>query len=214
MVISSVTEGDSLSKRPLELDSAGGSNVGAAAPSQGSKTGGSKVDPELLVYLYLVEAAMTCADSAMVKSKQLNANAVAQQKINREASAMKWVSVPNEQVKTNHHTMYEGHKWTKGSWWDCWIPIPHDIKKTLVTHEILNEASIQAANSQNQVMFATRTLLEDKVTVLQQTASVGETSVSTQAQESMQAMQEGSNLLQIAQSLTFKAMLTQPPQGS
>lgn len=203
-----INDADQINPFPLSAATANGqvgapAGAGPVAPAGHTKSKQGSPDVLMLAYLYLVIAANCSADTALTKAKELKANGLEQQNLNNDISALKWVTVSEQKVQHNHHGT-----WVLPHWWSHWT------YKTWWTTQFLNKTQIAEQQSQNQQVFAERGAIQDQLTVLQQNASIGQTNVSTQTQESVQSMQESSSLLDMVQNLTFKALLHQPPAGS
>lgn len=192
--------------------------VAPAAPD-GALPGG--VDPIVLAFFYLLEAANTSAQTASIHAKEMSQNAQAQQQLNREAASLKWFSLPKPEY--NNHTAWTNHKtrvhktihgwtanWGRTFTWrgtiTTWVTVKHTWKT------IQNSGDIQNAQSNNQQIAADRQILSQRIAGLQNTAHIKETNINTTIDTSMQDIQEGQNLLQILEALTFKALMRQPPQ--
>ncbi len=196
------------------IDPSLGSQASKGAEAAQGKTaehkGAPQVDVMALAYYYLVQAATTTSESALVQAKQTKANGLAQQALNKEAAALQWYYVPN--LKSTKHKTYIPH-----THWS-WNPFKHGgfhyttyQKVTWTTHK--NQVTVTNDQSKNEQVAAERQTLTQKMGVLQQLASVSETHINTISDESTQTMQESSQLLQIIQSLTFQALLRRQPQG-
>jgi hypothetical protein len=179
----------------------------AASPKGGKGNGAPIENVMALAYYYLVQAASTTSESALVLAKQSQANYLAQEQLNNQSASLKWYSVPKlkehtKNVKITHYT------------WDFWKHKGY-FKYTVYKkeHIPLNQSKITNAQDKNQNVQAERQILTEKMGVLQQTASVNETQINTVSDESTQSMQESSQMTQIIQSLTFAALLRQQPQS-
>ncbi|MEZ5314868.1 MAG: DUF720 domain-containing protein [Chlamydiales bacterium] len=163
-----------------------------------------------LAYYYLVEAAMTSSESALIQAKQTKANGIAQKELNKEAAALPWYYVPD--LKEDQHVEYvpvDRNFWD--SWWKVWdthIHVRSWNKVTWVTHQ--NQLTVSNGQAKNQQVMAERQFLTQKMGVLQQSAYINETHINSINNESMQILQESSQINRILQSLTFKALLRQP----
>jgi len=193
------------------LASAGkASSVTAVSQPPANPSGGGTIDPLVVAFYLLMEVANTTCQSAIIHSKQLASNAKAQQMLNNEAAQLQWYSVPKLDSTKHREVISDTTHFT----WAFW---KHDAflyttckTKTFVTHK--NQTQVDNAMAKNQRVAAQRQIISDRLTLLQQTAQVGETNVNTSVNESMQSMQEGTDLLHILLSLTFKALLRQQPQ--
>jgi hypothetical protein len=169
----------------------------------------NSVDAIVLAFYYLMEASNATAQSAIVHSKQLNQNAVAQQNLNNKAAQLQWCYVPELQVdkhslrKTNTHWTIEF--WKHGGF-------EYVTYQTLKWTTNANGGLVNNAEAQNQQVIAERETIANRLNALQQNAQIGETNVNTFTDASMQTMQETQNVMQILQSLTFQALMRQPPQ--
>ncbi len=175
------------------------------------------IDAMALAFLLLLEAASSSAKSAIIRSKQLSGNAKAQQRLDNEAAQLQWNYMPKPQIH-NHtrriatpsgkYTRWNGKFWT-AKFWEHGM---HYHYKKIRRPTIANQGQIDQAETKNQQVAEQRETISDKLKVLQQLAQVGETGVNSQVQDSLQSMQEGSNLMQILESLTFKALIRRPVQ--
>jgi hypothetical protein len=150
-----------------------------------------KVDPMVIVVYYLIDAATTTDRTAVIHSKQLNQNASQQQLLNEEESGLKFAPVPT--LIANKHTITVNGK-----------------KQTYYTYP--NQDAIDNANAVNQEILAQRQRASDQLTLLQQTAQIGESGVNNTTNEASQTMQEDQYIVQIVRTLTFLALLRKQPQ--
>ena len=179
--------------------------VQGAAPASKGSSSQNNVDPLLLAFYYLLQASNLSSDSALIHAKQINQNALSQEKLNARLGELQNYSVPT--LQKNHHTTHISH-WT----WKFWKHGFHyHITKTWTT--VANQGAVDQSQAKNQEISAQRQMLTDQMTLLQQTAQVSEANVNSIGNEAMQSIQEGTNLLQILQSLTYQALLRQAPQG-
>lgn len=184
-------------------------------PSSGPEEKKGQVDVMLLAFMLLLEAASVNSHGAILHAKQLQANASAQQRLNNEEAHYKWHSIPEEQVKqwTTKRNTPNG-KYTRTTYfkpgWDA-PTMKHHYRYTKDHHKkILNQGAIDEAQVANEQTAKDRATIQDKLKVLQQEAQGQEGSVNSQVNESMQDIQESSNLMDILQSLTFQALLRKP----
>lgn len=187
------------------------STVNAPAPASQEKQAPNKkgsVDALLLAYFCLVDAATTSSESAEIRAKEMQGNAKAQQILNQEQANLHFNSIPAVQ-RTYHTTKVHVTNvyWTQGG---GFFETQHTYTKR-IAHTI-NNAQIMNAQAANTRIAAERQGLSDQMTVLQQGAQISATGINTVEDEAMQSIQEGSNLMQILESLTFKALLRSPPQ--
>lgn len=193
---------------PLIINPVSQKNLEAPQPASGDEQKkASEFNVLALAYYYVVQMATTSTESAVVKAKQLNAIGKSEQALNREAAGLKWNYVPKEDC-TKHKERIPHYHWT----WDMHNEVRYTTYTTkwLTTHA--NAGQVSAAEEANQQVTADRTAFTQKLNVLQQIASVEEGHVNSIADESSQDMQQGSMILQIVQSLTFKALLRPPAQ--
>jgi len=186
--------------------------------AEGPVEGKSKKHPGgpnalMLAFIYLIEIANMHSDSALLKAKQLKANALSQQRLNREAEQLKFHEIP----RGNHHSMW----WKQGSltWLERWENKGKSFKRFSKWYEKItwttgvNERQVKIDISENQETAALRQNIESQLTVLQQHARISQDRIKNVCNEAVQTMQEGSSLMQVLQSLTFKALMRQPVQG-
>lgn len=192
------------------------------AEGSGSQLPGNGVDPIVLAFFLLLDAATTSSNSAVIKSKQLKSNAIAQQRLDNEDARMHWYYIPKEKVKVVTYRFdvpnlpgmkakYSTWDWKfwKGSFWDHGVH--YGYQKQRIT-KVENQVEIDQAQARNQQAALQRQKLADKMRLLQQYAAVEEGGVNLQIDESINFIQEGSNLMQVLESLTFKALLRKPVQ--
>lgn len=162
----------------------------------------------VLVYL-LIQAAMTSTEGTLARAKQLNANGLAQEALNREEEKIQWDRVPK--LKTNVHTKTIWHwHWTARFWRHGGF---HYRTKQVVkwkTHP--NQGAVEAAEEKNQQHEAERQMLTQEQMVLQQMSEVQSGHINSLADESVQTMQLSQGILKMVRSLTFKALMRQEPQ--
>lgn len=173
-------------------------------------SGSDLVDPLILAFFLLLEASNTSTQSAIIHAKQLNQNAISQQRLNAKAATLRWYSLPIKKENRHSFKSWHGH-WT---WhWEKHHTFHYWTYKNVVWYTSPNGAIVDEMQTKNEAIAAERQLLADRLTVMQQQAQVGETGVNTINDEAMQTMQEGGNLIQILQSLTYHALLRHPVQG-
>lgn len=200
--------------------------------------GASQQDVLALAYYYIVESATITSESALVQAKRIKANAEAQQQLDNYSAEMQWDSIPQAITKDKHFTVKSTSqwfncgpngnnnptKWAEDHGYNHWKRISvtggngwakSHVKFWNTKSEIytLNASKIQAAETKNEQVAAERQYLTQKMGVLQQMASVGETHINTISDEASQSMQESSQILKILQSLTFQALLRPKPQS-
>jgi len=189
----------------------GGHDSGKTHQTQGNESikKGNGVDVMALAYYYLIESATTASETALIQAKQLKANGLAQEQLNKEAAQLQWYYVPDIQV-THHSTIVKHTHWT----WKFWKNGFHYTTYQRITWTTQkNQATVANDQAKNQQVSAERDYLTQKMSVLQQIASVNETNVNTISDESSQTMQESSQIMDIIQSLTFKALIRQQVQS-
>lgn len=200
---------NSIQNPPIEQRNQPMEPLKAGAPASGGQPQSfpQGIDPLFLAYYYLMEASNITSLCAVIHSKLLQSNALSQQRLDNQAARMQWYHIPklieHEHHKRIAHTHWHGSFWNHG--------FHYTTYKNVTWKTSPNAGAVNDAEAKNQQINADRQILSDKLNVLQQLAQVGETNVSTLTDESMQSMQEGSNLLTILASLTFKALLTQQP---
>lgn len=191
---------------PLVINPVNEKDLEALQPTSGKEQEkASDFNVLALAYYYVVQMATTSSETAVAKAKQLNAIGKSEQQLNREAAALKWNYVPKEDC-TKHNERIPHYHWT----WDMHNEVRYTTYTTkwITTHA--NAGQVSAAEEANQRVSADRAFFTQKLNVLQQIASVEEGHVNSIADESTQDMQQGSMILQIIQSLTFKALLRPP----
>ena len=186
----------------------------AQTENQGSDSPFNKgCDPLVLAFFFLLDASTVSSESAMIRAKQLNQNALTQQRLNNKAAELQWYNVPKEQV--NHHaaTVLAQTHWT----WEFWL---HSGQFEYTTFKNIpawdsypNGSIVNNIQTKNRQVAAQRDLFANKLTLMQQQAGIAAGGINSISGEAMQSMQEGGNLLQILQSLTFQALLRHPVQG-
>lgn len=164
--------------------------------------GPGDIDPLFLAYYYLVEATNTSAHGAVIHAKQLEQNALSQQRLDDQAANLKWAYVPKEII---HKHQIKEWKWTpkKGGYF---------YVKIISNNTYPNIGQVEAAQAYNQQVVAERATISDKLAVMQQLSHVGATQVNSLSDESTQTMQSASHLLDLAMQLTYCALMRQPPQ--
>lgn len=190
-------------------------NEGAAAsgaqPSVATALNGG-VDPLALAVYLLMEVSNTTAQCAMIHTKGLQQNALAQQDLDDQAAKMQWNGLPQLQINHHQHQTIAKTHWTWKFWQHSGMFLYVTFQKIASFDTHPNEGLVDQAEAKNQQISGDRTAITQQLNVLQQRAQTGETNVSSFTDESMQAIQEESNLISILQTLTFKALLRQPPQ--
>lgn len=188
-----------------------GAAASGAQPSVATALNGG-IDPLALAVYLLMEVSNTTAQCAIINTKALQQNALAQQDLDDQAAKMQWSGVPKLQTVHHPHQTQANTHWTWKFWEHsgmfCYVTFKHI--KSFDTHP--NEGLVDQAAAKNQQISADRSTITEQLNVMQQRAQTGETNVNSFTDESMQAIQEESNLVSILQTLTFKALLRQPPQ--
>ena len=186
----------------------------AQGPEQTKEKKGNPQMTMALVFIYLLQTAMTETDSAISKSKQMDALSSKELQANKEAEQLHFEDVRPDvkHYRTKGHVdittrqIWQKSYWTKGSVSVHYVP---GKKKT----RIENKSAIAAAQGHNDEISAERSVIEEKMGVFQQEAQGDASAVNTIVQQSTTTMKEGSGLLDMVRSLTFKALLTRDIQG-
>ncbi|MCC5832874.1 MAG: DUF720 domain-containing protein [Chlamydiales bacterium] len=170
------------------------------------KGGASPHDVMLLCFYLLVQAAGISAEGALVQAKRTKANADAQQQLNKELDQLHFHDLPKEGTvkKREKHT-----RWSAGGAGPGWGD--HKVI-TYTTRIVHTHSKQQAVQSQNQQIAAERQEMMQKAGVLQQLETVTSSKINTISDESVQSMEEGSQMLSIVKSLTFKALMRNEPR--
>lgn len=196
------------------------------APGQSSSPSDEQGDILAITFMLLMEASTISSHTAQIHAKQLEQNALSQQRLNAQEQHDHFSEIPSKII--DHHTQvyhtqhsscrHQRQRPTGTGWWWSWNRFQGgDWRRRWVTTRRVshntcpNQGAIDQANARNQEISADRMRLADQLSILQQGANIGEAQVNTISNEAMQTAQEGSNLLQILQSLTFKALLRSPP---
>lgn len=185
------------------LEAPASSQAGEKQPPQPS------LDPLFIAYYLLMEATNVSSQAAIIHSKVLNRNALAQERLNNQAAQLQWYHLPKI-VEHKHHKTIKHTHWTGSFWSHSGFEYTTYQKINWTTSP--NATAVQEAQTKNQEVAAKRQILSEKLSVLQQLAQVGESGVDTITDEAMQTMQASSYILQVLETLTFKALLRQPPQ--
>lgn len=159
----------------------------------------------IIAYLALLDTENISTQSTMVKAKELASNAAKQEQLNREAAQLKWSEIPKEQVNWHEKTIAY---WTTS--WNIMSGFFHHKKVWYPTYP--NQNAIAQAEMNNQLEMTLRQQYSNSMTVLEQSAKVQTSEISTQADEGIQALKELTNIMLILQSLTFKALMRHEPQ--
>lgn len=182
----------------------------AQNPVNNNQNKESTVDIAALVYMYLLDAVTINSHNAVVRAKQLQQNALSQEKMNASAAQLQWYNVPTADIV--HQSFYITHHHT-----DFTMKNGYPVQKTWVTRQLIgthtsfkNQVEVQQAEAKNQQVSLIRETITDRLVVLQQSAQIGESNVNSQSDKAMQAMQEGSQILDILKSLAFQAMMRPP----
>ncbi|NGX61929.1 MAG: hypothetical protein K940chlam9_01420 [Chlamydiae bacterium] len=175
---------------------------------RGSPFIGNNVSPIMLAYLMLVEAASNTTESALLQSKELQANAASQQRLNKEQQHLQMQTVPKEKI--DHHKDKHSH-WSWGLWqmgqWNAMV-----TNYTFRT-SIPNLTKVKNAEARNQEISAQRSIISDRLLVTQQSAKIQMTEINTKSNTASEIMSETGALMNMVKSLTFKALMTQPESG-
>jgi hypothetical protein len=162
-----------------------------------------------VVIYYMEDAASISAQGAMVRAKQLNQNGVAQQQLNDRAAKLQLFDVP--QLQVDHHKQMKQNEHTK--------MLGRGARMIYYTYKTIAEwdtnpniGAVNNAEAQNQQVAGERQIISDRLSVLQQDAQTAATNINSLSDESMQSTQAATNLIQVLQDLTFKALLRKPPQ--
>lgn len=188
---------------PIALESIGTASVGR--PEKG-KDPAKHPNAMMLAYLCLIEAENICTKTSMLKAKELANNASMQEKLNKESSQLHWAQIPSD--KANHHEKTVTY-WTFSTTWLSF----QDHKKQVHWTTYPNQDAIAQAEVKNQLQMAVLQENSNQLNVLEQSAKVGMTDASVEANKGIQALSEASNIMQIVESLTFQALLRHEPQS-
>lgn len=193
---------------------------------QSSSSADGQGDILAIAFMLLMEASSISTDTAQIHAKQLQQNALSQQRLNAQEQEDHFEAVPSKIIDhhtVTFHTQHTScrHQRTKPpgtGWWWSWNRFQGgnwrrrwETTRRVSHNTCPNQGAIDQVNARNQEISSDRMKLADQLSILQQGAEIGESQVNTITNEAMQTAQEGVNLLQILQSLTFKALLRNPP---
>lgn len=182
-------------------------SVGLAKSTAGSKGQTPPIDPLLLAYFCLVNAANTSCRTAEIKSKELQANGLTQMRLNQQLGQIGWYNPPSQQftkVLKSQHTVWNFH----------WYAFPFFFLPTVIktyTNVVKNGTAINAAQMKNQQADAERTQITQHLNLLQQDSQISESKVSTIVNTGVQDMQQASGFVDMLSALTFKVLMRQQP---
>jgi hypothetical protein len=172
----------------------------------------SNIDPILLAYYYISQAAITAGDTAILHAKGMEANARMQQNLNSREARLNWINVPKENVEhktiSNKHTDWKHWHWT----WSKMMMEPDTYYTYQHVTIVTNLLTVQAALQANQVLMGQRQIVEKQLTVLSEQARGSASTITTITNQSMQSIQAGGYVIQIFRSLTYAALMRKPPR--
>jgi hypothetical protein len=173
--------------------------------SGGQSVSGGGIDPLVLAFYYLLEASNISSQSAVIHSKMLNQDALAQEQLNEEMGQAQSNKIPDLKFKYSfdHHCVLSWRFWRHGGFFF--------YDKVTKRKVFLNRSVVNLDKAFNQELSVHREMLSDQMAVEQQKNKIDITGVNNIAGEAMQAAQEGSSLLNALRDLTFKAGMTQSP---
>ncbi|MCH9627032.1 MAG: hypothetical protein S4CHLAM2_06660 [Chlamydiales bacterium] len=147
---------------------------------------GSGVDPLILAYSMIFHAVQINHETASIKSKEVQANAVAQNRLIDREGAFNFYTLTKHQLFAPdvHINIWNGGHYVTYA--------PKTVAQTDLTQ----------LNTKNQEIAALRNQLGDKLTVLQQGSQIKETEVNTVMSEDQQAVSQGSSLMNMLVSLS------------
>ncbi len=159
-----------------------------------------------VVYLLLVATVSTTTHTAEIKAKQEEGQAHAEQLLNDEAAQLKWNSVPN--LTPNKDLPTHAGSLASEIWHNIWFGSPPPPK-----YSPMNMAKVQEAQTADEKIGAVRTTITQELQDDQQNFQVKSTELSVLAQTATQQISQASKLISAIQSLTYNALLTNPPRN-
>jgi len=149
----------------------------------------SGADALLLAYYYILKSVQIDHETASIQAKEVQANAIAQN------------NLINEEAELKFNTFKKTDLFNKTLLMEWWANGKHGkvytYKKKSNFKFILHEKS-----EQNEKISAERSVMEDKIGELKQSAQVKETNVNTVMNEDEQSVSQGSALMNMLVSLT------------
>ncbi len=187
-----------------------------AAESMGSNT-------LMTAYFLLVQWLNNVLESSNIQTKQLNANAHSQQKLNNEIAQRQLQDVPTglsvaKTIVVRHASGPKGiRKWIKDhpqydvkKYWYITMNRFHTAWRVRVTaHGTLQ---IQAVQAHNQQVAGFRDFLEGQLFQLQQLSQEGGTLINSQTQKAFQTVDEAAALIKMIEALIFKVQMRKKPR--
>lgn len=207
-----MTATDSIKSQEIQTPATGVENQ---EPKQ--KKDHPPVDALLLAYMFIFESVQINHQSAAVQAKQIESNASAQNKVIRDEENVNFAHFEkgqrdekiviitanggrevidaaqigsaafNKILRAIERGTYHGKA------------LPHSKIFTTFT---VKTGAMQQLQLKNQEISAVRSVMENKITVLRQSAQVGETNLNSAIDDDEQALQEGGSLMQMLNSLT------------
>lgn len=199
------------------------------------QTASTPPDVICLAYLYIMEATNISTNTALVKSKQLQANAAEQEKLNRDMGNLTWAQLVDAQnsyivhyrdrrtsragknIHRDIHDSYKnadkkpnvGEKHTTKKVKPGLPPVFVTDRYTVVSVQThcKNQGELDALQSKNQEVAGERELLTQKASLCQQNATIEQTDQNTTINDTIQMMQTSCQIISILHTLTFKANL-------
>lgn len=155
--------------------------------AQKKQENGSGVDPLILAYSMIFHAVQINHETASIKSKEVQANAVAQNKLIDREGVFNFYTLSKHQLfaKDVHMNIWNGKHYV-----------------TYAMRTKVAQTDLTQLNTKNQEIAALRNQLGDKLTVLQQGSQIKETEVNTVMSENQQSVSQGSSLMNMLVSLS------------
>lgn len=179
-----------------------------------------------VIFMYLTKTSTILSDTAIIKAKQMRENSKNQIALNKQAAALSWTPVP----KLNKKEKVIGHKWvfniegkkttvySKAAAYlliatlTATAGVHFSVKEVPIKQTTIeNQAAVSRAQTANEEVAAKRKVLNQKMQVLQQQASIHETEINTISDESAQVGKAGSLFQTEINDLTFKALMRPKP---
>lgn len=167
-----------------------------------------KVDPLLLAYLYLVDAATSQNHTAMLKAKQLENSSGTQEQISREMDNIRWFDIPEAKYSDIvHHG--GGNPFSSFSVFIAWICNGAKLESYTTGGSLLNRGDIDIAVIENQQSESNQQLLQQKLALAQQQGEMKDTEISTSANIDMGTIQQCTGILDLIKAVQDKVLLRQ-----
>lgn len=167
-----------------------------------------KVDPLLLAYLYLVDAATAQNHTAMLKVKQLENSSGTQEQISREMDNIRWFDIPEAQYsQVVHHP--GGNPFSSFSVFIVWLCNGAKLNSYTTGGDLTNRGDIDIAVIENQQSESNQQLLQQRLALAQQQGEMKDTEISTAANIDMGTIQQCTGILDLIKAVQDKVQLRQ-----